>query len=119
MERVRVEHEGILKLRPTPFPDCVEIDNNGSPLFLENAQMTLQDLIQSRLYTNRLFPIEDMEHLIEHTTYTLAHLFEAGVVYKDMATHNIYYNKGVFKLLPNDLIGDNIYERAYDQFYGN
>lgn len=60
----RLEHEGILRLRSTPFPDCVEIDNDGFPLFLENAQMTLHDLLQSRLYTNRLFPCEDIERLL-------------------------------------------------------
>ena len=113
----RIEHEGILRLRSTPFPDCVEIDNDGYPLFLENAQMTLQDLIQSRLYTNRLFPCEDIERLIQTITYTLAYLFDAGVVYKDMSSQNIYYNNGQFKLLPNSLIEETLYERAYRQFF--
>lgn len=98
-----------MKLRSTPFPGCVEIDNDGFPLFLENAQMTLHDLIQSRLYTNRLFPCEDMERLIENVTYTLAYLYESDIVYKDISSHNIYYNSGQFKVLPNDLIEESLY----------
>ena len=113
-----IEHEGILKLRSTPFPDCVEIDNDGNFLFLENAQTTLHDLIQARLYTNRLFPCEDMHHLIESVTYTLAYLFDRQVVYPDMSALNIYYNKGSFKLLPNALIDSTLYERAFEDFHG-
>lgn len=30
----RIEHEGILKIRSTPFPNCVEISNDGMLLFL-------------------------------------------------------------------------------------
>lgn len=36
-----------------------------------------------------------------------------------MAAHNIYYNKGNFKLLPNTLIENTLYERAFDQFVGS
>ena len=81
--------------------------------------MTLHDLIQSRLYTNRLFPCSDMQHLIENVTYTLAHLFENSIIYKDMSAYNIYYNQGNFKLLPNELIDGTLYERAFEQFYGH
>lgn len=59
-----------------------------------------------------------MHHLIESVTYTLAYLFEKQVVYKDMSSLNIYYNKGNFKLLPNDLIDISLYERAFEEFHG-
>lgn len=60
--------------------------------------------MDSRIYTNQLFPKEDIERLIENITYTLAYLAENGVPYKDISSENIFYDDGVFKLLPNELI---------------
>ena len=66
--------------------------------------MSLADLLKNRLFTNRLFPFEDIEKLIEGVIYTLAYLEDNKVVYQDMTADNIYYTNGVFKLLPNELI---------------
>lgn len=82
----------------------MEISNDGMLLFLENAQATLHELLETRLYTNRLFPLEDVEKLIENVVYTLAFLAESNVTYRDLCSANIYYCNGIFKLLPNELI---------------
>jgi hypothetical protein len=68
-------------------------------------------LLESRLYTNKLFPKEDVERLIENVTYTLAFLAENGVRYKDVAAENVFYDEGGFKLLPNELIPESRYQR--------
>ena len=70
-------------------------------LFLENVETTLKELLESRLYTNKLFMGEDIERLIEEVTFTLAYLQEQGVTYKDIHPDNIFYDRGSFKLLPN------------------
>ena len=44
---------------------------------------------------------------------------DAGVIYKDLSPHNIYYNNGHFKLLPNELIESSLFERAYENFYSH
>ena len=56
------------------------------------------------MYTNKLFPKEDIERLIENVTYTMAFLAENNVPYKDISPENIFYDDGSFKLLPNELI---------------
>jgi hypothetical protein len=56
------------------------------------------------LYTNKLFPKDDIERLIENVTYTMAFLAENHVPYKDITLENIFYDDGSFKLLPNELI---------------
>jgi hypothetical protein len=56
------------------------------------------------LYTNKLFPKDDIERLIENVTYTMAFLAENNVPYKDITLENIFYDEGSFKLLPNELI---------------
>lgn len=63
------------------------------------------------MYTNKLFPKEDVERLIENVTYTLAFLGENGVQYKDVAAENVFYDEGGFKLLPNELIVEARYQR--------
>ncbi len=70
-------------------------------MFLENAQTTLDELLQNRYYTNRLFPVDDIYRLIENVIYTLAYLAENNCVYRDLCPENIYYSHGMFKLLPN------------------
>ena len=69
-----VECEGLLKLRATPFKNSVEVEVNGELLFLENVELTLKSLLESRLNTNKLFLLEDIEKLIESLTFTLAFL---------------------------------------------
>ena len=53
------------------------------------------------MYTNRLFPAEDMEKMIQNVLYTLAFMSESDIIYKDLCASNIYYVDGQFKLLPN------------------
>lgn len=80
-------------------------------MFLENIEITLKDLLDSRMYTNKLFPKEDVERLVENATYTLAYLADNGIVYKDVTAENVFYDEGTFKLLPNDLIPCTKYQR--------
>jgi hypothetical protein len=47
---------------------------NSELLFLENVETTLRLLLDSRLNTNKLFMLEDIEKLIESVTFTLAFL---------------------------------------------
>lgn len=68
-------------------------------------------LLESRLRTNRLFMVEDIEKLIQTVTFTLAFLQEKGVTYRDVASENIFYDSGNFKLMPNELIESSTYQR--------
>lgn len=61
--------------------------------------------------TNKLFLVDDVERLIEGVSFALAHLQENGVTYKDIDTENIFYDNGNFKLLPNELIYLNTYQK--------
>lgn len=97
----RIQCEGMLKLQTTPFKNCIEIETENETLFLENVQITLKQLLQTRLNTNKLFLIDDVERLIEGVTFTLAYLQEKGVTYKDIDVENIFYDNGTFKMLPN------------------
>lgn len=107
----RFDCEGLLKLRTTPFKNSVEIETDSEILFLENVETTLKHLVEARLHTNKLFLAEDIEKLIESVTFTLALLQEQGVVYRDVHTDHIYYDQGNFKLLPNELVPLNTYQR--------
>lgn len=51
--------------------------------------------------------------MIENVVYTLAFLAESNVTYRDLCQANVYYCNGVFKLLPNELIEQTIYDRAW------
>lgn len=55
--------------------------------------------------------LEDIERLIESLTFTLAFLQEKGVTYGDISPENIFYDGGVFKLLPNELIEATTYQK--------
>ena len=84
-------------------------------LFLENVETTLKELLESRLHTNKLFMGEDIERLIEEVTFTLAYLQEQGVTYKDIHPDNIFYDRGSFKLLPNELCAVTTYQRLREE----
>ncbi len=76
--------------------------------------MTLKQLLESRLNTNKLFMLEDIERLVEAVTFTLANLQEKAVTYKDITPENIFYDHGNFKLLPNELIEFSTYQKLRD-----
>lgn len=73
--------------------------------------MTLKYLLESRLNTTKLFPVEDIERLIESVVYTLAYLQSRKITYKDVSSNNIFYDNGSFKLLPNELVEASTYQR--------
>lgn len=106
-----MECEGVLKLQPTPFKNCVEIETESEVLFLEAVELTLRQLLEGRLHTNKLFLAEDIDRLVEGVTFALAHLQQKGVTYKDIDPENIFYDNGTFKLLPNELISLNSYQK--------
>lgn len=54
--------------------------------------------------------VEDIEKLIESISFTLAFLQDHHITYKDVSAENIYYDKGEFKLLPNQLIDQSTYQ---------
>ena len=72
-------------------------------------------LLESRLGTNKLFMIDDIEKLIESVTFTLAFLQEKGIYYKDISADNIFYDNGQFKLLPNELIEKSTYQKLKEE----
>jgi serine/threonine protein kinase len=106
-----VECEGVLKLQATPFKNCIEIETDSEILFLESVELTLRQLLEGRLNTNKLFLAEDIDRLIEGVTFALAHLQQNGVTYKDIDAENIFYDNGNFKLLPNELICLSSYQK--------
>jgi hypothetical protein len=48
-----IEHEGILRFRSMPFRGSTQIAKSPA-LFLENADYTLEDILESRINTTRL-----------------------------------------------------------------
>jgi serine/threonine protein kinase len=101
----------MLKLQSTPFKNCIEIETDQEVLFLESVELTLSQLLEGRLNTNKLFLAEDIDKLIEGVTFALAYLQSQGVTYKDIDPENIFYDQGNFKLLPNELISLNSYQK--------
>lgn len=55
--------------------------------------------------------IDDIEKLIQTVTFTLAFLQEKNITYHDVASEHIFYDSGNFKLMPNELIENNTYQR--------
>ena len=80
--------------------------------------MTLRQLVDGRLNTSKLFMVEDIGRLIEEVTFTLAHLQEQGVTYRDMHAEHIFYDNGSFKLLPCELIEVGSYQRLKEDGQG-
>jgi serine/threonine protein kinase len=85
-----IEHEGILRFRSIPFCGSTQIAKSPA-LFLENADYSLQEILESRLNTTRLLTEDDLLKLLEYVLYTLAYLQSLGVLYKDLVPSNIYY----------------------------
>jgi serine/threonine protein kinase len=106
-----VDCDGVLKLQSTPFKNCIEIETDQEVLFLESVELTLSRLLEGRLNTNKLFLAEDIDKLIEGVTFALAYLQSQGITYKDIDPENIFYDQGNFKLLPNELICLNSYQK--------
>jgi hypothetical protein len=79
-----INHEGILRFQSMPFRGSTQIAKSPA-LFLENADYTLKDILESRLNTTRLLTEEDLLRLLESVLYTLAYLQSKGIVYKDLA----------------------------------
>jgi len=79
-----VDCDGVLKLQSTPFKNCIEIETDQEVLFLESVELTLSQLLEGRLNTNKLFLAEDIDKLIEGVTFALAYLQSQGITYKDI-----------------------------------
>ena len=101
----------MLKLRTTPFKNSIEIETETGLMFIENVETTLSMLLEPRINTNKLFMLDDVERLIESVVFTLAFLQENNITYKDVSPDNIFYENGVFKLLPNELIEHSTYQK--------
>lgn len=78
-----IDHEGVLKLRDVPFRNCMRISQQP-PLFLENADYTLREILQERYGTTRLLTEEDLLNLQQSLLYAMAYLQSKAVVYKDL-----------------------------------
>lgn len=77
---------------------------------MENTKISLKDLCANKIRLRKTFSEVEVMKIIENVVFSLAYLEELGEPYPYLDSCNIYFTNGCFKILPPQVIPEDLYQ---------